>query len=827
MLIYCQYGFHRVPTHIANGLFTRGVTVKQDAPAEGMRGQGGGAPRKSPFAAAGTVGRPSQYGDPVAAPPLDHDRRAGFLRKAIKEAAVLSRRAKFGWRHLSSGSLAFQSGSEQRTFAIGKKLGEGGYSTIWRVHEWQPDGSERQFAVKRVILDRRDSEQLALVEHEISVMRSLPPHPNVVELIGTCKRKRGSAGEQDEVFLLLELCRGGSFAELLIARGEANTPLAPSEAAAAFHDMALGVAHMHQQPSPIAQRDVKPENFILNDSDGRWRLCDFGSATTRTFRYRADGSTTQYEVAEEEDRVHRYSTPQYRAPEMNDLRRGEPVGVAVDVWALGVALYKALFLQDLFGTPGEERLGVLNFDPSKKLAPHALPRAAPHSAGASAVLLDLLRLCLTPSPAQRPTATDVLQWLHARSDQVGGGGGIKAAWPFSRPPGAHVAGRLTIRGLEARNVFPKAASRGGVKPYVLLTCGGTRRVTSIAPKGHTASWGAEALEASTHAMQHVELTVWAHHRRTTHDFLGVVTLSLPTLVPEPTQQARVEGRVVTLQRRSHKSHVSGELCFSLSWEPFATSPADGHGASGGGSGVAAAASTAAVATAAGGARPGSPHLIRAASPPVEAHGPPAPAGGGAGSFWAGAFADEFASFEPAEAAVTHGVQALAAANRASGGGGGGSGGHASGDPGSFWASSAAADSAWAASPPQSNPPAVFPQSSASFGGAAPIFTPTAQQFDAVDASAAPWDASRTGTDGGPAGGGDPGSFWATFDAPSPSPQGTALPSAMPGGGAPGNLIDLGESPADSTSRAAAPIASLAGGSGASLPSVWNDLAGLQ
>ena len=34
------------------------------------------------------------------------------------------------------------------------------------------------------------------------------------------------------------------------------------------------------------------------------------------------------------------------------------VGVAVDVWALGVSLYELLFLRDLFGTPGEERLGV-------------------------------------------------------------------------------------------------------------------------------------------------------------------------------------------------------------------------------------------------------------------------------------------------------------------------------------------------------------------------------------------------------------------------------------------------------------------------------------
>ena len=40
---------------------------------------------------------------------------------------------------------------------------------------------------------------------------------------------------------------------------------------------------------------------------------------------------------------------------MCDLRRGQTVGVAADVWALGVTLYKLLYLRDLFGTPGEER----------------------------------------------------------------------------------------------------------------------------------------------------------------------------------------------------------------------------------------------------------------------------------------------------------------------------------------------------------------------------------------------------------------------------------------------------------------------------------------
>ena len=91
--------------------------------------------------------------------------------------------------------------------------------------------------------------------------------------------------------------------------------------------------------------------------------------------------------ADEEDKDHRFSTPQYRAPEQCDVRRGEIIGVGVDVWALGVSLYKLLFLRDLCGTPGEERLASLNFDPAKRLEASALPRMPPDSAASSAALV--------------------------------------------------------------------------------------------------------------------------------------------------------------------------------------------------------------------------------------------------------------------------------------------------------------------------------------------------------------------------------------------------------------------------------------------------------
>lgn len=132
--------------------------------------------------------------------------------------------------------------------------------------------------------------------------------------------------------------------------------LSTAECGQAFHDMAMALAHLHAQPQPLAHRDVKPENFIFSEVDGRWRLCDFGSATTESFQYVS--GMASYIVAAEEDKIHRYSTPQYRAPEMCDPRRGEAISIAVDVWALGVALYKVLFLCDLFGTVGEERLAL-------------------------------------------------------------------------------------------------------------------------------------------------------------------------------------------------------------------------------------------------------------------------------------------------------------------------------------------------------------------------------------------------------------------------------------------------------------------------------------
>ena len=631
-----------------------------------------------------------------------------------------------------------------------------------QVREWQPDGSERQFAVKRIIVDRNDSEHVEITQREIGTMRSLPPHPNIVELIGICKRQSGSSRTSvEEVFLLLELCKSGSLAEILMQRAEQKAPLTPSEAAKALYDMALALCHMHAQTPPLAHRDVKPENYILGDTDGRLRLCDFGSATPRVFAH--EPSTKSHEVAREEEEIHRTSTPQYRAPEMCDLRRGEPVGVAADVWALGVSLYKLLFLQDLFGTPGEERLGILNFDPSKRLSPAALSSlgATPGTAGANELLLELLRMCLTPSTTARPPVASVLQWLSSRSSRIDGGLG---ACREELSQGKHTAGMLSLSQFSATGLFPKghASSGDGVKPYLLVTCGGIRMLSEVAAKGQCAAWTNKVIQLPTHGLQMVEVSVWAHHKRTAHDFLGSVLLELSHVIADPTRATSEEaaGRAYPLQRRSKRSRVSGSLSFAIEWIPYTASSA-----------TAAAASVVFV----------SPvrHQSAPRPPPAASHA----AGHSEGAFWATDGIEELIQFDdgvdaksPSAEQATLPNQPMPTTSTSTG-------------AGTFWSSEAAAaaarqqqqtlpagavSAAFAASPSFD---ALMPSSAADAPGlsavgstpslpAALAWEPGGAVFESVSTLAAPWDRAPSAPcdDSASAMSDAAGSFWATFDA---------------------------------------------------------------
>lgn len=95
---------------------------------------------------------------------------------------------------------------------------------------------------------------------------------------------------------------------------------------------------LHTSEPPIAHRDLKPENVLLSAVTRKWKLCDFGSATTVTAQ-----PTNDRERGLVEEDIERNTTMSFRAPEQVDLFSGKPIDHRVDIWALGAMLFKIVY----------------------------------------------------------------------------------------------------------------------------------------------------------------------------------------------------------------------------------------------------------------------------------------------------------------------------------------------------------------------------------------------------------------------------------------------------------------------------------------------------
>ncbi|KAK6261082.1 hypothetical protein SCA6_015556 [Theobroma cacao] len=212
-------------------------------------------------------------------------------------------------------------------------IAEGGFSCVYLAKDALH--ASKQYALKHIICN--DQESLDLVMKEISVMKSLQGHPNVVTLYAHTIL---DMGRTKEALLVMEFC-DKSLVNVLETRGAAY--FEEKQVLTIFRDVCNAVFAMHCQSPPIAHRDLKAENLLLG-SDGVWKLCDFGSTSTNHKRFEKPE-----EMGIEEDNIRKHTTPAYRAPEMWDLFRKELINEKVDVWVwfrvneqLPVGLQKSL-----------------------------------------------------------------------------------------------------------------------------------------------------------------------------------------------------------------------------------------------------------------------------------------------------------------------------------------------------------------------------------------------------------------------------------------------------------------------------------------------------
>jgi non-specific serine/threonine protein kinase len=196
-----------------------------------------------------------------------------------------------------------------RQYRLTRKLGEGGMGVVFEARD---DRLDRLVAIKRLRpMDTHPSlKERLLREARVAAKIS---HPNICQVYEL-------AEENGELFVVMELLEG----ETLAGRIERGTvPLADAL------QTALGVLGaleaMHSRG--IIHRDLKPTNIFLTPHGVK--LLDFGLA--RPHLTEAHVTLTQPGTI--------VGTPRYMAPEMFG---DEPVGPAVDLFALGAILFEML-----------------------------------------------------------------------------------------------------------------------------------------------------------------------------------------------------------------------------------------------------------------------------------------------------------------------------------------------------------------------------------------------------------------------------------------------------------------------------------------------------
>lgn len=257
-------------------------------------------------------------------------------------------------------------------------IAEGGFSCVYLARDVV--NLTNQYALKRMIC--QDEESLNLAKKEISVMKTLKGHPNVVALVA---HAIFDMGRVNEVFLVMDFCEK-SLATVLENRGAGYYE--ENQILLIFQDICNAVFALHSQMPPIAHRDIKAENVLLG-ADGAWKLCDFGSTSTNHKCF-----DRPEEMGIEEDNIRKYTTPAYRAPEMWDLYRKEVISEKVDIWALGCLLYRICYFKSAFD--GESKLQILNGN-------YRIPELPKYRSSITKLIQDMLQA----PPDSRPDITQV------------------------------------------------------------------------------------------------------------------------------------------------------------------------------------------------------------------------------------------------------------------------------------------------------------------------------------------------------------------------------------------------------------------------------------
>ena len=318
------------------------------------------------------------------------------------------------------------SGARVGPYQLREEIGRGGMGAVYRAE--RVDGSvAQQVAIKFVRRELLDAGTLKRFQLERQLMATFN-HPFIARLLDAAQFEDGTP------YYVMEFVEGIPITDYC-----SRENLDVRARIALMQKVCSAVAEAHREL--IVHRDLKPSNILI-DTAGNPKLLDFGIAKPLS---------ASLEGNEETGTAYRYFSPQYAAPEQLG---GSPVGVACDVYGLGLLLYELLAGCRPFDLTGMSQGQIERLI---KEVPPATPSSALARGGDVANLARQLRgdldgivmRCLRKLPSERYASveqleTDLGNYLEGRPVQARGGHGWYRAQKFILRNKAAVSAALLV-----------------------------------------------------------------------------------------------------------------------------------------------------------------------------------------------------------------------------------------------------------------------------------------------------------------------------------------------------------------------------------------------
>ena len=246
-------------------------------------------------------------------------------------------------------------------------LGKGGFGECFQFRAI--DKEDMNFYAGKIIKKEKVGNNRKSLLDEINIQRQFKDNPKIV-------RVKDYFEDEENVYIILELCKNKSLADYLKRRGK----LTEIEVKCFIFQLLQGLKCLHKKK--VIHRDLKPNNLLLGDNN-ELKIGDFGIIA--------------HLARENERRTTICGTYSYMAPEIFEKNK-KGYSFEVDIWSVGIIMYQLL-------------TGKLIFDGNKEEIPNKILRFQPEDLDVSElsdVAANLIKQILVKNPRKRPGINQIL-----------------------------------------------------------------------------------------------------------------------------------------------------------------------------------------------------------------------------------------------------------------------------------------------------------------------------------------------------------------------------------------------------------------------------------